>query len=68
MSIAIVHLTIHEWDTDNKKIKLPKKVIVKIEIKESGSIGGIHDDALEKARDENGFVVLGSTLDRIDFK
>ena len=70
MSIAIAHLTIHEWDKDGQKVKLPKKMKVEIEIDEGETmtIGQIHEDAMDKASDETGWCILGCTLERIDFK
>lgn len=65
--MATAHLTIHEWDTDGEKIKLPKKMKLKIDVENTDSVGQIHDDAMEAASEETGFLILGSTLDRVDF-
>jgi hypothetical protein len=71
MTLAIAHLTVHQWDkeSDGKivRVKLPKKVKVEIEVDGSDGYDSILNLALDAASDTYGWCIIGATLTRVDF-
>jgi hypothetical protein len=63
-----VHLKIHQWDKDGKRVKLPKKMEIEVSPEENDSLDAIHEMAMDRASDITGWCILGCSLVRIDFQ
>lgn len=65
---CIVHLKIHQWDTDGKRVKLPKKMKIEVWPEDDDSVEAIHEQAMDEASDTTGWCILGCSILRIDFQ
>lgn len=59
-------ITVHKWDTDGQRVKLPKKVTSVLDVDESDTLGEIHEQAMDNASDQLGWCIESCSLTRVE--
>ena len=63
---AIVTLTIKKWDTNGKRVKLPKTVRVQIGYDYQDSLDIIHETAMDQASGSIGWCISSCSMEKIE--
>lgn len=62
---VIATLIINKWDTEGKRVKLPKKVKIVLDVGEDDTIGEIHEQAMDKVSDKFGWCIESCNLTNV---